>query len=192
MGFMDQLRKLTQPYDDEDDFLEDSDISLKQAAQSAQPSSIQEEFENAFAGEASQSPEPAAKKAPKFMGEGGIFGGVSHKRSERPVKQPKTPHREKVVNFGGSDTQVILFNPKSFEEAGELLSHLEQSRSVVMTLEGLPTDTARRLLDFLSGITFAMQGKITPVSGKTYFITPQNVDILASQPSQAESDEQYF
>ena len=61
-----------------------------------------------------------------------------------------------------------------------------------MTLEGLPTDTARRLLDFLSGITFAMQGKITPVSGKTYFITPQNVDILASQPSQPESDEQYF
>ena len=189
MGFMDQLRKLTQPYDDEDDFFEDSDPSLKQVAQSAQPSSIQEEFEKAFADDAPQSPEPAAKKAPKILGESGIFGGISHK--QRPARA-KAPRRERVVNFGGSDTQVILFNPKSFEEAGELLSHLEQSRSIVMTLEGLPTDTARRLLDFLSGITFAMQGKITPVSGKTYFITPQNVDILASQDSQPESDDQYF
>ncbi len=188
MGFMDQLRKLTQPYDDEDDFFEDSDTSLKQVAQSAQPSSIQEEFEKAFADDTPQSPEPAVKKAPKALGEGGLFGGISHKR---PAK-PKAPHREKVVNFGGNDTQVILFNPRSFEEAGELLSHLEQNRSVVMTLEGLPIDTARRLLDFLSGITFAMQGKITPVSGKTYFITPQNVDILASQAPQPESDEQYF
>ena len=187
MGFMDELRKLTQPYDDEDDFFEGSDVSLKQTAQSAQPSSVQEEFEKAFVDDAPQSPEPAAKK-PKVLGESGLFGGIVHKRQPKP----KAPRREKVVNFGGNDTQVILFNPKSFEEAGELLNHLEQNRSVVMTLEGLPTDTARRLLDFLSGITYALQGKITPVSGKTYFITPQNVDILASQQSQPESDEQYF
>lgn len=188
MGFMDQLRKLTQPYDDEDDFFEDSDVSLKQVAQNAQPSSIQEKFESAFTDEQVSEPEPAVKKAPKAPGESGLFGNFTHKR---PAK-PKASHREKVVNFGGSDTQVILFNPKSFEEAGELLNHLNQNRSVVMTLEGLPTDTARRLLDFLSGITFALQGKITPVSGKTYFITPQNVDILASQGQQPESDEQYF
>ena len=54
------------------------------------------------------------------------------------------------------------------------------------------TDTARRLLDFLSGITFALQGKITPISAKTYFVTPQNVDILGAQPEQPESDGQYF
>ena len=111
MGFMDQLRKLTQPYDDEDDFFEDSDLSLKQAAQSTQPNSIQEEFEKAFADNAPQNPEPAAKKTAKVLGEGGLFGGLAHK--QHPAK-PKAPRREKVVNFGGSDTQVILFNPKSF------------------------------------------------------------------------------
>ena len=47
-------------------------------------------------------------------------------------------------------------------------------------------------LDFLSGITFALQGKITPISAKTYFVTPQNVDILGAQPEQPESDGQYF
>ena len=89
------------------------------------------------------------------------------------------------MNFGGSDTQVILFNPKTFDEAGELVQHLLNKRSLVMTLEGLPTETARRLLDFQSGITFALQGKITPVSAKTYFISPDNVDLV---PSQGEGD----
>ena len=51
---------------------------------------------------------------------------------------------------------------------------------------------ARRLLDFLSGIAFALQGKITPVSAKTYFITPPNVDILGTQNDQSESAGHYF
>ena len=87
----------------------------------------------------------------------------------------------------------MLFSPQSFDEAGELVSFLQEGRTVVMTLEGVPGETARRLLDFLSGIAFALQGKITPVSAKTYFITPQDVDILgAQQQEQAESEAHYF
>lgn len=185
MGFMDELRKLTQPYDDEDDFFEGADSSLKQPSQ---PSAAQTEFENTFGEEPATAPEPAAKKAPKAPGEGGFLGGLGLRKQNKP----KAPQRERVVNFGGSETQVILFNPKTFDEAGELVNHLLQSRSVVMTLEGLPTDTARRLLDFLSGITFALQAKITPVSAKTYFVTPRNVDILSAQHEQPESDGEYF
>jgi cell division inhibitor SepF len=85
------------------------------------------------------------------------------------------------VEFGGTEQQVILFNPKNFDEAGDLVQHLLQGRSVVMTLEGVPTELARRLLDFLSGIAYALQGKITPISAKTYFVTPQNVDILGAE-----------
>lgn len=184
MGFMDELRKLTQPYDDEDDFFEGADSSLK--SQPAQPSAAQMEFERSFGEEPASAPEPAVRKTPKA--EGGLLGSLGIKKSSKP----KAPQRERLVNFGGNETQVILFNPKSFDEAGELMNHLLQNRSVVMTLEGVPTDTARRLLDFLSGITFALQGKITPVSAKTYFVTPQNVDILGTQAGQPESDGQYF
>ena len=186
MGFMDELRKLTQPYDDEDDFFEGADNSLRQAAQ---PSQAQIQFEQTF-GEEPSTPEPAVKKPakqPKPLAEGSIFGNLGNRKAGK-AKAP----RERLVNFGGSEQQVILFNPKSFDEAGELVTHLMQSRSVVMTLEGLPTDMARRLLDFLSGITFALQGKITPVSAKTYFVTPHNVDILGSQGEQPESDGQYL
>jgi len=189
MGFMDELRKLTQPYDDEDDFFEDSDIGFRP---SAQASAAQIEFENTFAGEQISHSEPVQQKAPAARpspSEGGLFGSFGAKK---PAYKPKAPHRERTVNFAGNDTQVILFNPKSFDEAGELVTHLMQHRSVVMTLEGVPTDTARRLLDFLSGITFALQGKITPVSAKTYFVTPQNVDLVGAQNEQPESDGEYF
>ena len=67
-----------------------------------------------------------------------------------------------------------------------------RSRSVVMTLEGLPTENARRLLDFMSGIAFALEGKITPISAKTYFVTPQNVNVLGAQDEGSESGGDYL
>ena len=190
MGFMDELRKLTQPYDDEDDFFEGADTSSRQ--QAAQPTQAQIEFEQAFGEEPTESPEPAVRKNPKPAhpqgeGIGSIFGNFGKK-----APRPKNQIRERTVDFGGQERQVILFSPKSFDEASELVGHLNQNRSVVMTLEGLPTETGRRFLDFLSGITFALQGKITPISAKTYFVTPHNVDILGSQGEQPESDGQYF
>ena len=114
----------------------------------------------------------------------GIFGGF--KKAAQSASRPK---RERTVNFGGKDTSVLLFSPKTFDEAGELVSYLQQDMTCVMTLETVPAETARRLLDFLSGIAFALGGKITPVSAKTYFITPQNVDILGTQPQQSEQQQ---
>ena len=195
MGFLDELRKLTQPYDDEDDFFEGAETNLRPQAQ--QPSAAQIQFENACGEDAGAKiePEDAPKEEqpkpaqqPAAAGNaggsgGGLFGALGFKKGAKA-------RRERVVEFGGSEQQVILFNPKSFDEAGELVSHLSQGRSVVMTLEGVQTDFARRLLDFLSGITFALHGKITPISAKTYFVTPQNVDVLGSQAGEAESDGQ--
>jgi cell division inhibitor SepF len=184
MGFMDELRKLTQPDDEEEDFYDEADSGLRQQSQ---PSDAQTEFESAFGSDGGGKPEPAApRKAARPQTEGGLFGG-------RTVKKPaRKPQRERVVDFGGTETQVILFNPKTFDEAGDLVNQLNQGRSVVMTLEGVPTENARRLLDFLSGIAFALQGKITPISAKTYFVTPHNVDVVGAQAAQPESDGQYL
>ncbi len=187
MGFMDGLKKLTQPYDDDEDFFEGADQSLRPQPKSEQKavSAAQMAFENAFADQGG-TPVPAEEAQPKKPGEssGGIFGGF--KKAAQSASRPK---RERTVNFGGKDTSVLLFSPKTFDEAGELVSYLQQDMTCVMTLETVPAETARRLLDFLSGIAFALGGKITPVSAKTYFITPQNVDILGTQPQQSEQQQ---
>ena len=175
MGFLDELKKLTQPYDDDDDFFEGANESEQSSA--AAVSAAQMQFESAFGEERPSAAEPAESKPDRPAEGGGLFGAFGARRE----KAKPRPLRERTVNFGGSDTQVILFNPKSFDEAGELVGHMLRNRSVVMTLEGLPTENARRLLDFMSGIAFALEGKITPISAKTYFVTPRNVDVLGAQ-----------
>lgn len=186
MGFMDGLKKLTQPYDDDEDFFEGADQSLRpqpKPEQKAPVSAAQMAFENSFA-DPGGTPAPAEEAQPKKPAEsGGIFGGF------KKVGQGGKPRRERTMNFGGRDTSVLLFSPKTFDEAGELVSYLQQEMTCVMTLESVPAETARRLLDFLSGIAFALGGKITPVSAKTYFITPQNVDILGTQPQQPQQEQ---
>ena len=189
MGFMDGLKKLTQPYDDDEDFFEGADQSLRpqpKPEQKAAVSAAQMAFENTFADQGG-APAPAEEAQPRKPAEssGGIFGGF--KKAAQSASRPK---RERTVNFGGKDTSVLLFSPKTFDEAGELVSYLQQDMTCVMTLETVPAETARRLLDFLSGIAFALGGKITPVSAKTYFITPQNVDILGTQPQQQSEQQQ--
>ena len=198
MGFMDGLKKLTQPYEDDEDFFEGADQSLRpqpKPEQKAPVSAAQMAFENAFADTGGNAaPAPAEEAQPKKPAEsgGGIFGGF-----KKAAQGAGKPRRERTMNFGGRDTSVILFSPKTFDEAGELVNYLQQDMTCVMTLETVPAETARRLLDFLSGIAFAMGGKITPVSAKTYFITPQNVDIQGTQPQQQteqqpESSGHYF
>ena len=79
MGFMDELRKLTQPYDDEDDFFEGADGSLRESQTQASPAQL--EFESSFASEQAGTPEPAPKPRPqKTPAEG---SAVSGKRTER-------------------------------------------------------------------------------------------------------------
>ena len=183
MGFMDELRKLTQPYDDDNDFFDGADSSLREAPA---PSAAQREFENVFGSEPAGRPEPEERQpAPRESSENSLFGGLTRKAKKQPA-------RERVVDVGGNETKVVLFNPRTFEEAGELVNHLMAYHSLVMTLDNVPTESARRLLDFMSGITFALQGKITPISAKAYFISPENVDLLGAQPDGAETDGQYL
>jgi cell division inhibitor SepF len=184
MGFMDNLRKLTQPYGEEDDFFEGADSSF--APQESEPvGDAQMEFESSFAEEPASAPEPATKRSAKPPRSGGLFSRSSEPRSS---SRPAKTGRGRAVS---SDQSVVRFNPRSFDEAGELVSFLEQGRSLIMSLEEIPSETARRLLDFMSGIAFALNGKITPVSAKTYFITPENVDLLDAQsPSGNPSDQE--
>ena len=194
MGFMDELKKLTQPYDDEDEIFEGEEETAQ-----PKPGTEQTDFENTFAAKSPVRPQPAKK--PTQQGRT-LFGSRQQGQPAQPQEgeslfgnfsKNKQSSPRRSMNFsGGKDAQVILFSPKTFDEAGEIVGHIQENHSVVMTLEGVPTDMARRLLDFISGIAFALGGKITPVSAKTFFITPRNVDIVGAQSEQPESDGQYF
>ena len=120
----------------------------------------------------------------------------------------ETPHREpafddrkarvedrrnKVVNsHATTQLNVVLVKPERFENASEIADHLKDKRTVVLNLESTNKDIARRLIDFLSGVAYAGEGKIKKVAANTYLITPYSVDIEGDLIDELENNGLYF
>ena len=99
----------------------------------------------------------------------------------------------KVVNIrAATQLQVVLVKPEKFEDASSIADHLREKRTVVLNLESTNKEIARRLLDFLSGVAYANEGKIKKVAISTYIITPYNVDILGDLIDELENNGMYF
>ena len=99
----------------------------------------------------------------------------------------------KVVNIHATaQLQVVLVKPERFENASEIADHLKEKRTVVINLESTNKDIARRLIDFLSGVAYAGEGKIKKVAANTYIITPYHVDIMGDLIDELENNGLYL
>lgn len=74
--------------------------------------------------------------------------------------------------------QVVLVKPENFEDARTVANHLNSKRTVVVNLEKSNKDVSRRIMDFLSGVSYANDGQIKRIANNTFIITPLNVDIM--------------
>lgn len=101
--------------------------------------------------------------------------------------------RNNVVNINTTARlAVVLVKPDRFENAAEIADHLKEKRTVVLNLEQTNKDVARRLVDFLSGVAYAQEGKIKKVANSTFIITPYNVDILGDLVDELENNGLYI
>lgn len=101
----------------------------------------------------------------------------------------------KVVNINAkTQLQVVLFRPVSFgEEAKEIADELLKRHTVVLNLEKTEKEASRRIVDFLSGVAYANNGKIKRVATGTFIITPYNVDLTGDEVlDELESSGLYF
>jgi cell division inhibitor SepF len=92
-----------------------------------------------------------------------------------------------------STMQVIVVKPDRFDQVTEIADRLRDKQSVVLNLESTNKDVARRLVDFLSGCAYALDGNIQKVAISTYLITPYNVEVLGDNSSkEPETTASYF
>lgn len=85
----------------------------------------------------------------------------------------------KVVNINTTtQLKVVVVTPESFDEAKDIAEHLKQKKPVVINLEGVEKDIARRIVDFLSGAVYSLDGNIQKISTGIFLITPYNVGIM--------------
>ena len=116
------------------------------------------------------------------------------RREDRRSEDRRSEDRHnKVVNIHATtQLKVVLVKPERFENASEIADHLKEKRTVVLNLESTNKDVARRLIDFLSGVAYAGEGKIKKVAANTYIITPYSVDIMGDLIDELENNGLYF
>lgn len=159
MGLMDEIRKLTHPYSDQEDEFDDYDDEDELAEEPVAP-------------------------APRRS-----FG----KSAAEPVRSVSTGNAGRVVNINANtQLQVVLVKPDRFDQASEIADHLRDKQAVVLNLESTNKDVARRLVDFLSGCAYALDGKIKKVAISTYLITPYNVGVVGDLVEELESSGMRF
>ena len=166
MGIFDELKRMAHPYEDEEDDFDEYEA--------APPRSERRERRGY------EQPERLER-----AGRGDSYGSVTSMEEER--------RSNKVVNIrAATQLQVVLVKPDKFDDASAIADHLREKRTVVLNLESTNKEIARRLLDFLSGVAYANEGKIKKVAISTYIITPYTVDILGDLIDELENNGLYF
>jgi len=85
------------------------------------------------------------------------------------------------VAGNGADVRVHLVTPYSFNDAQEVADKFKQDTPVILNLQTTDSELAKRLIDFTSGLTYALGGGMQKIADKTFLLTPRNVEVSAEE-----------
>lgn len=125
----------------------------------------------------------------------GIFGG-----NDRPDVDPNadeeyytTSKEEYHVEHGIAGSKMMLLEPRAYSESQQIADYLKNRNAVVVNLKRVTPDAAKRIVDFLYGTIYAINGDLQKLGGGIFLCTPNNVDVegnisddQAPAPKQAE------
>ncbi len=124
---------------------------------------------------------------------------ISELDVEEPVKERKTrksddsSKNDKIVNINATtQLEVVLVKPEAYADGSIVADHLMARRTVVLNLESTNKEVSRRLLDFLSGVAYAINGQIKRVANSTFIVTPYNVGVMGDILDELENSGVYF
>ena len=100
--------------------------------------------------------------------------------------EPRGPRETRVLRpvasgRNGGDIQVHLVIPKSFNDAQQIADQFKDAIPVILNLQGTDTDLSKRLIDFASGLTYALDGGMQRIADKVFLLTPRNVEVSAEE-----------
>ncbi|MCW2969072.1 MAG: hypothetical protein JWO23_199 [Solirubrobacterales bacterium] len=110
-----------------------------------------------------------------------IFGEDDATESQGRGRGRSTTVLKPVGSRGNGDVRVHLVVPKSFNDAQQIADKFKDSIPVILNLQGSDTDLSKRLIDFASGLTYALDGGMQRIADKVFMLTPRNVEISAEE-----------
>ena len=167
MSFWDNVKKFAQPYaddeyddyDEEDDFVDDYEEPAEAPAPRREKRRV------------------APAPAPVMEEEEDDFGFAPMTVSN--TSAPATGFSGQILNMGASNKQeVVLFRPGSFNDTSKAADDLRNRKAVIVNMENVDKAMARRVVDFLSGCVYALDGDVKKIAQSAYLFCPHNMDIV--------------
>ena len=172
MSFWDNVKKFAQPYSDEeydeeiDEEMEEYEEEAPQA-QSAPRSRRTSPFDTEQStGAVASDAIPTASSAPGFNGQ--------------------------VLNMNSGKQDVVLFHAKSFDDAAKAADELRKRKAVILNMENIDKALTRRVVDFLSGAVYALDGSVKKVAQATYLFCPHNMNVVGELENLQTETESYI
>ena len=172
MSFWDNVKKFAQPYadDDYDDYDEDEEY-LDDYEEPAAPARR--------APARRRAPEPAPGDEFEEEEDDDFGFGLAPAAPKAAPVTTSTGFKGQVVSMStGSKQEVVLFRPTSFHDTSKAADDLRSRKAVVLNLENVDKAMSRRVVDFLSGCVYALDGSVKKVAQSAYIFCPHNMDVV--------------
>lgn len=102
---------------------------------------------------------------------------VEHERRQPSRRAQQT----NVVSLpGAAASKMIVYRPVSYEDTQNIIDNLKSHKPVIVNMEQIEVETAQRILDFMSGACYAVDGRVYKVSSRIFIVAPANIDIIGS------------
>ena len=169
MSFWDNVKKFAQPYDDEefDDYDDEELDTYEEPEQEAPRTRRPSPFSSSASAPAATAAAPAAATAaaPSFGGQ--------------------------VLSMSSNKQEVVLFHAKTFDDAAKAVDELCKRKAIILNMENVDKALTRRVVDFLSGAVYALDGRVKKVAQSTYLFCPHNMDVTGDLENIKAENESY-
>lgn len=180
-NFLDSL-KLTEEDDEELDDEYDEYLVQQQEKERRKQEQKQQKQEQKDA-------QRRARKDDSYTGREYAFSSSQERSSQQEREKPARSNVGKVVPLNRkAGFEVRIMKPEKFENSQEICDILLSNRAVVINLEGYDVELAQRIMDFVSGAVYALDGNLQPISDYIFIIAPGNIDISGNTLDMMQQD----
>jgi len=158
MSFWDNVKKFTQPYSDEE-YDEEYDEEMG-------------DYE-----EEQEAPAPRPRRSSPFA--------ETRQEPAAPAYTPASSEPDsrrgfngQVLSMGSGKQEVVLFHAKTFDDAAKAADELRRRKAIILNMENVDKSLTRRVVDFLSGSVYALDGSVKKIAQATYLFCPHNMDVV--------------
>jgi len=156
MSFWDNVKKFAQPYSDEE--YDDYEDELDEYEEEPQEAPARKRRPSPFSTTKDDTAEYSAPAAAPSAPTGGFSG--------------------QVVSMSSGKQEVVLFHARTFDDAARAADELRRKKAVILNMENVDKALTRRVVDFLSGSVYALDGSVKKVAQSTYLFCPHNMDVV--------------